>query len=189
MRSLSAILALLLLLPGAASAKVRTVKSIDAVEPGRRVRIEGLISIRGSTPFTLLVLETGDGNEITLKPHTPEIEHELKNLDGLRVAVQGEVLPLLEAALPRLEVDAYDLLAPPGADGSITGVISTESGGCVLTTSEGKRYWIVGGVAPAMCEHAGARLWMVGKKAKQSGGKPPAGSTPFTPTGYGVIEN
>ena|SRR5688572_20276328 len=189
MRVRFAILALALLLPVAAGAKARTVTSIDGVEPGRRVRIEGLISIRGSTPLTLLVLETGDGNEITLKPHTPEIEHELKNLDGLRVAVEGDVLPLLDTALPRLDVDAYDLLAPPGSDGSIVGVISADRGGCVLTTSDGKRYWIVGELSSAMCEHAGARMWMVGKKAKHTDRKPPSGTTAFTPTGYGVIEN
>ena len=190
MRARSAILALALslLAAGAAGAKVRTVKSLEGIDPGKRVRIEGVVSLHGSTPFTILVLETGDGEPVPIQPHTPALQHELTNLDGVRVALEGEVLPLLGPTLPRLDVDRYDILAPPGAGKPITGMITVENDACVLTTNHGKRYWIVGDLTAAMCQHIGARVWMVGKKGKRVDGERPAGSTPFTATGYGVIE-
>jgi hypothetical protein len=178
-----------LLTAAAANAGVKTVRSIEGVEPGRRVRIEGVLSIRGSTPLTILVLETSDGDAVTLRPHTAAIEQELRNLDGLRVAVEGEVLPPWDATLARLDVDRYEMLKPPGGGNPIIGMVGMEDGACVLTTSDGKRYWIVGELAPALCQHDGARVWMVGKKAKRANGNRPPGTTPFTPTGYGVIGN
>jgi hypothetical protein len=167
----------------------RTVKSISGIEPGTRVRIEGTVSIRGSTPLTILVLETKDGEALTLGPHSPGIEQALKNLDGMRVGVEGEVLEPMGPTLPQLRVEKYQILAPAGAGDPIIGLATLENSSCVLTTDEGTRYWIVGELAPALCEHAGARVWMVGKKAKRGDGSRPAKSTPFTPTGYGVIEN
>jgi hypothetical protein len=173
----------------AANAKARTVKNLDGVESGTRVRIEGVVSMRGSTPLTILVIETADDVVVTIRSHSPDIERELKSLDGLRVAVEGEVLPLVDQALPRLDVDRYEMLAPPGAGDPITGVVAIENGACVLTTDEGKRYWMTGDLAPALCEHVGARVWMVGKKGKHGAGTKPSGSTAFTPTGYGVIDS
>ena len=191
MRATWRILALVPVLVAATTlnAKPRTVKRLDGIEAGTRVRIEGVVSMRGSTPFATLVLETADGDVVTLKAHSPDIEHELKSLDGLRLAVEGEVLPLVDAALPRLDVDRYEMLAPPGACDPIIGVVAMENGACVLTTDQGKRYWMTGDLAPALCEHTGARVWMVGKKGKHGGGTQPAGSTAFTPAGYGVIDS
>ena len=186
-RAATAAFALVVLAAAAADAKVRTVKSLDGVDPGRRVRMEGVVSSRGSTPFAMLVLEVAGGEPVTIQPHTPAIQHELTNLGGVRVAVEGEVLPLIDAALPRLDVDAYEIVASGSGD-PIVGMVTLDDDACVLTTGDGKRYWIVGELAPALCLHAGARVWMVGKKAKHTERKPPPGSTAFTPTGYGVIE-
>jgi hypothetical protein len=189
MRSAPAILALVaaLLSAGAAGAKVRAVKRLDGVAPGARVRIEGVVSMRGSTPLTILVLEIQDGEAVSLQPHTPAIEQELRNLDGVRIAAEGIVRPLLDATLPRLEVDRYDIVAVPGGGGPIIGMVSVEGGACILTTDEGRRYWIVGELGPALCEHAGARVWIVGRKTNEAPGNRPENSTVFTPTGYGVI--
>jgi phosphotransferase system HPr-like phosphotransfer protein len=172
-----------------AHAGVRTVKTIEGVDAGKRVRMEGAVSIRGSTPFTLLVLVTTEGEEVTVASQSPDIEQALKHLDGMRVGVEGEVLAPMGPTLPRLRVERYEILAPSGAGEPIIGLATLEKGACVLTTDDGTRYWITGDLAPALCEHVGARLWMVGKKAKRADGSRPAGSTAFTPTGYGVIGN
>jgi hypothetical protein len=179
--------ACLLALP--AQAGTRAVKNLDGIAPGTRVHIEGVVSIRGSTPFTILVLEIADDAIVTLNPHTADLDQQLRSLDGLRVAVEGDVMPPLHPGTPRLRVERYTLLATPGGGDPIIGVVTLEAGACVLTTDDGKRFWILGEVAPALCEHAGARVWMVGKKVKHGDGVKPRESTPFTPTGYGVIDN
>ena len=179
---------IVVLLASAAQAGTRSVKSLDGVATGARVRIEGVLSMRGSTPLTIMVLEVTAAAEITLTPHDEDIHQQLRSFDGLRVALEGSVIPRLDPEVPRLEVDRCELLAPLGGGVPINGVITIESGACVLSTDDGKRYWIVGDLAPALCQHSGARVWMVGKKAKRGEGTRPRESTAFTPTGYGVIE-
>src|SRR5258705_11767186 len=186
MRAAVLIFPLVLLAAGAAQAGTRTVKSLDRIAEGTRVRIEGTLSMRGSTPLTILVLEV-DGAVITLKPHDEDIQQALKSLDGLRVALEGDVIPRLDPEIPRFEVYRYELLAPPGAGDPIIGLVALENGAYVLTTDQHKSYCTVGDLAPALCQHAGARVWMVGKKSKHGEGTRPRESTAFTPTGYGVI--
>jgi hypothetical protein len=178
----------LLLVASSTRAGTKNVKSLDGITTGSRVRVEGALSMRGSTPFTIMVLEVPGASEITLNPHDVDVDRQMRNLDGMRVAIEGAVLPRFDPEVPRLDVERCELLAPPGGGNPITGVITMEDGACVLSSDEGKRYWIVGDLAPALCQHAGARVWIVGKKAKRGEGTRPRESTAFTPTGYGVIE-
>ena len=106
----------------------------------------------------------------------------------MRLALEGAVLPRFDPEVPRLDVDRCELLTAPGGGNPISGIITIENGACVLSTDEGKRYWIVGDLAPALCQHVGVRVWMVGKKTKRGDGTRPRESTAFTPTGYGVME-
>jgi hypothetical protein len=181
---------LALLATTVAHAGTQSVKSIDGLATGSHVRIEGVLSMRGSTPLTIMILEVPDHPmvEITLKPHDENVHQQLRSLDGLRVMIEGEVIPRLDPEIPRLDVKRCDLLKAPDGGDPITGTITMENGACVLSTDEGKRYWILGDLAPALCQHDGARVWIVGKKVKRGDGTKPRESTPFTPTGYGVIE-
>lgn len=179
---------LLILTVANACASAPVVKSLDGLAIGSRVRMEGVLSMRGSTPLTIMVLELADHAEITLKPHDEDVRQELRSLDGLRVVIEGEVIPRLDPELPRLDVQKCDLAKAPDGSTPILGTITMENGACVLSTDEGKRYWIQGDLAPALCQHAGARVWIVGKKVKRGDGTKPREATPFTPTGYGVIE-
>jgi len=188
MRARPWIIFVALLVVHTARADSRDIKSLDGVATGARVKVEGVLSMRGSTPLTIMVLEVPDGAEITLKPHDEDIHVALKNLDGMNVVLEGQVITRLDPDVPRLEVSGYRLLALPGSGDPITGVMTMESGACVLTSDDGRRYWIVGDLAPALCQHAGARVWMVGKKSKRGDGPPPRDATAFTPSGYGVIE-
>jgi hypothetical protein len=172
----------------AACGGVHTVRSLDGIATDTRVRVDGTLSMRGSTPLTIMVLEVPGADEITLKGHDVDIETQLKSLDGMHVVVDGAVMPRLDPAVPRLDVLHCELVAPPGGGNPVYGVISVENGACVLTTDDGKRYWLVGDLAPALSQHAGARVWLVGKKARHADGTKPRESTAFTPSGYGVME-
>lgn len=163
-------------------------KSLDGIATGERVQVEGTLSMRGSTPFTIMVLEVPGAPEITLVPHDADIGRQLQSFDGLRVALEGAVVPRLDPGVPRLDVDRCRLLAVPGGDQPVVGMLTMENGACVLSTDDGKRYWMVGNLAPALCQHAGSRVWITGKKAKRGEGTRPRESTAFTPTGYGVID-
>lgn len=188
MRVRRLILVASLLAAAVAQAGTRSVKSLEGLATGSHVRIEGVLSMRGSTPLTIMVLELPDQAEITLKPHDEDVHRELRNLDGLRVVIEGEVIPRLDPEIPRLDVQRCSLLKAPDGGDPITGMITMEDGACVLETDAGKRYWILGDLAPALAQHSGARVWIVGKKVKRGDGNKPPESTPFTPTGYGVIE-
>jgi hypothetical protein len=177
-----------LLATAAACSGVHTVRSLDGIAIDTRVRVDGTLSMRGSTPLTFMVLEVPDADEITLKGHDVDIETQLKSLDGMHVLIEGAVMPRLDPAVPRLDVLHCELVAPPGGGNPVYGAISMENDACVLTTDAGKRYWLVGDLAPALAQHAGARVWIVGKKARHADGTRPRESTAFTPTGYGVME-
>lgn len=173
-----------------AQAGTQSVKSIEGLATGSHVRIEGVLSMRGSTPLTIMVLEVPDHPvvEITLEPHDENVHRQLRSLDGLRVVIEGDVIPRLDPGIPRLDVQRCNLVKAPDGGEPINGVVNMEDGACVVTADNGKRYWITGDLAPALCQHSGARVWMVGKKGKKGDGKKPRESTAFTPTGYGVIE-
>ncbi len=178
------------LLAATVHAGTQSVKSIEGLATGSHVRIEGVLSMRGSTPLTIMVLEVPDHPvaEITLKPHDEDVHELLRSLDGMRVVIEGEVIPRLDPEIPRLDVKRCDLLKAPDGGDPINGVVNMEDGACVVTADNGKRYWITGDLASALCQHTGARVWMVGKKAKKGDGQKPRESTAFAPTGYGVIE-
>jgi len=175
--------------PVRTDAGVRTVKDLEGVAPGTRVRVEGTVSMRGSTPFTILVVETEVGAVVTIESTSSEIQRDLRGLAGMRVAVEGTVLARIDPNIPRLDPDRYDLLPLPDGTRPIIGVLALEGDAEIVTTREGKRYWILGELAPALHEYVGARVWIVGNKSRRSGEAPPRASTPFTPTGYGVIDD
>jgi hypothetical protein len=171
-----------------ATAGERAVKSLEGVAPGTRVRVEGTISLRGSTPFTILVVEMEGGEVAAIESRSAGIQSELRSLASLRAAVEGTVLPRLDGGMPRLDADRYELLRLPGGERPVVGLLEVEGEACVLTTREGKRYWVLGELAAALREYAGARVWIVGLKSDAPDAPRPKKSTPFTPTGYGVID-
>src|SRR4051812_17734100 len=126
-----------------AGAGSRKVTSLDGLTTGSHVRIEGVLSMRGSTPLTIMVLEIPRQPEITLQPHDEDVHHQLRSLDGLRVAVEGEVIPRLDPEIPRLDVQRCELLTVPGGGDPVTGMVTMENGACVFSADDGKRYWIL----------------------------------------------
>jgi len=175
------------LLYGCGGKSARAVNDLNGIADGEFVRLEGELTLRGSTPFPTLVLETSTGAAVTIDSRSSEIQHELKGLLSMRVAVEGTVVTSTDPTLSRLDAASYDLLPLPGGEIPIVGTLTIEIDQCVLTAKDGTRYWICGDLVGAIREYDGARIWVVGATADTTAAQRPKQSTPFTPTGYGVI--
>ncbi len=174
--------------PGCGGKSARKVDSLDGVDAGKRVRVEGTLSLRGSTPITTPVLEIDSTETIALDSKSPDVLSQLRGLSGMRCAVEGNVLPFVDKNLPRLSVTRYELLALPDGRVPMVGVVSVEDGQVVVTTAAGTRYWIHGNLVGVLTEYAGAHVWVVGDVFDTDAPSRPKQSTPLTATGYGVIE-
>ncbi len=174
--------------PGCGGKRARAVDTLEGVDAGKRVRVEGTLSLRGSTPITTPVLEIDSTETVALDAKSPALLSQLRALASMRCAVEGDVLPFVDRNLPRLSVVRYELL--PMADGKVpmVGVVSLEGGECVVTTDDGKRYWIRGQLAGVLTDYAGARVWFVGEPFDTDSPTRPPKSTPLTATGYGVVD-
>lgn len=174
--------------PGCGGPRVRSVETLDGVKTGKRVRIEGTLSLRGSTPFTTPVLQMEIGPAVALDAKSPELLSQLKGLSGMRCAVEGDVLPFVDQNVPRLSATRYDLLPLPDGKQPILGLVSMENGECVVTTDNGKRYWIRGDLVSVVADYNGARVWVVGDVVDTDARTRPKKSTALTATGYGVVD-
>ncbi len=175
------------LLYGCGGKSARAVNDLNGIADGEFVRIEGELALRGSTPFPTLVLVTPSGAAVTVDSRSSEVQHELKGLVSMRVAVEGTVITSTDPTLSRLDAAGYDLLPLPGGEVPIVGALTIEADQLVLTAKDGTRYWIRGDLVGAIREYDGARIWVVGSAEDTTALERPKQSTPFTPTGYGVI--
>ncbi|HEU4365863.1 MAG TPA: hypothetical protein VFT13_10430 [Candidatus Krumholzibacteria bacterium] len=172
---------------GCGSGQVK-VNDWDSIEEGQRVSVDGVLALHGSTPFTTLVLETEDGPVLTIDSDDDALMTELRGLVGLHCEIDGKVMAPLTPGAPRVAAARYQLLPLPTGEMPIIGILEIDDGECVLATKDGKRYWIRGDLAGAIREYAGARIWIVGDRADTDAPNRPKKSTPFTPTGYGVLD-
>jgi hypothetical protein len=168
--------------------RVRHVESLDGVDAGKRVRIEGTLSLRGSTPVTTPVLETEQGETIPLDAKEPGLLSQLRGLSDMRVAIEGNVLPMVDQNLPRLSATRYEMLPLPNGDVPIVGIVSKEFDQSILTTDTGERYWLHLEALDVLERLTGARVWVTGTKFDTDAKTRPKKSTPLTVTGHGVVE-
>lgn len=173
---------------GCGGGRVKVDDDMADLEEGQRVSVDGVLSLRGSTPFTTLVLETETGTVLTIESEEDALMTELRGLVGLTCEVDGKVMTPLTPGSPRIAASAYQLLPLPSGEMPIVGMLASENGECVLESHDGRRYWIRGDLAGAICEFAGARIWIVGERTDTDAPNRPKKSTPFTPTGYGVLD-
>ena len=164
------------------------VKESGDMRVGQRISVDGLLSLHGSTPFTTLVLETDDGGTLAIDSDDAALMTELRSVVGLRCAIDGKVATPLTPGSMRIAASRYELLPLPTGEVPMVGILEIENGECVLVVKAGKRYWIRGDLAPAIREYAGARIWVVGDRSDTDAPNRPRKSTPFTPTGYGVLD-
>jgi hypothetical protein len=174
--------------PGCGGKRAHHVSSLEGIDAGKHVRIEGTLALRGSTPVTTSVLEIDSTEAVPLDSKKPGLLAQLKGLAGMRCAIEGEVLPFVDQNLPRLSATRYELLPLPDGRVPIIGIASLEEGQCVVTTDKGKRYWIHGELVGVLNEYAGARVWVAGDVFDTDAKTRPKKSTPLTATGYGVVD-
>ena len=179
---------LVMLVAAGCNGKSRPVQSLDGIAAGQHVRIEGTLSLRGSTPFTTAVLEIDSTEVVPLDSKDASLMAQLKALAEMRCAVEGDVLPFVDQNLPRLSATHFELL--PLADGKqpILGITTVEDGQVIVTTDSGARYWIQGDLAAVLREYPGARVWVAGDTFDTDVDTRPKKSTPLTATAYGVVD-
>ncbi len=173
---------------GCGGSRARQVDSLEGIDAGKRVRIEGRLSLRGSTPMTTAVLEVDSTETVALDSKSPELLSQLKRLSEMRCALEGTTLAFVDQNLPRLSVTSYELLALPDGKVPILGHASIEDGQVIVTTEKGTRYWIQGDLVGVLTDYAGAQVWVVGDVFDTDVPTRPKKSTPLTATGYGVVD-
>jgi hypothetical protein len=141
-------------------------KGRDA-KPGDTIYVEGRISLRGSRPFPLLLLEAKDG-AIYMIDTSPKAE-ELKNLDGMAVGVTAKVLPGVKGDAPALSVSTYELLPFPSGEKPVVGVVyATLDLGDVraaLAAPDGTVWIIEGTFESVFLDLKGAKVWIAGDRS------------------------
>jgi hypothetical protein len=150
--------------------------------PGEHVQLTGTLSLRGSQPFPLLVVETDGGETVVVESQT--IEDELRELSGMRVSIEGEALARARGETLVVNALSYRLLALPGGEVPVVGLVLRQEDRCVLESADGKRYWIVGDLAAVIRDFEGAKVWVVGTpSADEEAGE----LIPLRAAGYGVL--
>ena len=153
-------------------------------QEARVVVLRGKVSSHGSTPFSLLLLESSDGKVYSIEPG--EQADELRALADMDVSVRARVIPKAEDQYPGLEVLSYDLLALPTGEVPIVGTI--RSGG--LIEDSNMVMWIIeGDFAAVLKTFVGSKVWIVG--VTQESRLQPDGMTykVILVTEYGVIRS
>lgn len=161
-------------------------ETIDASAEGDRVIVEGTISLRGSMPNPMIILEMEDGVEVWVEGKK-EVRRELQSLSGFRVSIKGK-MKRIKDDLPRVDAERYELLRLPSGEMPVVGMLGVEGEALVLTAGDGKRYWVRGDLVGAIREYDGAKIWVVGSLGDASLPERPPNSVSYWVTGYGVLE-
>ena len=174
-----------LVLAGCGGNKAKRATSFDGAKVGDLVEVEGTLSMRGSTPHTYVVLERDDGGVVIIQ--AGKLRRELRELSGMRVSVEGKVLPSIDGQSPQVDAQSYELLALPSGEIPLVGTVRLLNGQCVLKTADEKLYWIRGEFVDLLKEYEGAKVWVVGPVGDAALPEKPEGSVPIQVTGYGVL--
>jgi hypothetical protein len=148
------------------------------------VHVRGRISVRGSTPGSLIVLEGQDGKLYEVQASA--VGEELRSLDGMNVFVEALVLPGAEQQEPVLSVRYYDLLALPSGETPIVGYVRASQDEVWLYDQNEVAWLISGQFVDVFSTFAGAKVWVVGVTQRKLDTRVSSVRTLFV-TEYGVI--
>ncbi|MFH1756052.1 MAG: hypothetical protein ABIA59_10175 [Candidatus Latescibacterota bacterium] len=165
---------------GCGGTNTRHASDKDLRETGTAVELAGAISVRGSTPATIVILETDD-DEICTMQASP-ITDELARLSGVRVRVQGIIRSPGKDSPMLLEPSDYDILSLESGEMPTVGWIAKAGDNLLLKDKEGIKWLITGDLISILSGFDGAKLWVVGKKQELEESK-----HEISVTGYGVL--
>lgn len=170
---------------GCGGQKAKRAASFEQAEAGDLVTVEGTLTLRGSQPHPLLMLEMESGGDVVIQ--SGDIQRELKRLAGMKVSIEGKVLPSIDGETPLVSALGYELLALPSGEIPVVGVLTVVDGACVLGLADGTRYWIRGEFTELIRDFENAKIWVVGTVGDAALPDKPEGTVPIWVTGYGVL--
>jgi len=162
-----------------------SVEEVDGKVTGDLVHVEGELQLRGNMPHPELILVTASAGQQVLIT-SDELRDELRSLAGMPIAIEGE-LKRKSGDLVRVEAKRYELLRLDTGEIPLVGMLSMEGGECVLSASDGRRYWIRGDLTGVIRDYDGAKIWVVGSKGDAGVPNPTKASVAYWVTGYGVL--
>ena len=154
--------------------------SKDIYKTGTHVELTGTISVRGSTPATMVILETDDDEICTIQ--SSAITDELAVLAGVRVRVEGIVRSPGSDGPILLDPSDYHILTLESGETPIVGWITKMDEDLFLTDKEAAEWRITGDLISILSGFEGSKLWVVGKKREMD-----ASSREIRVTGYGIL--
>lgn len=135
----------------------------DGESAGETIYVEGKVSLRGSQPFPLLLLEARDGR-LYMIDASPKAE-ELKRLQDMAVGVTARVLPDVRGDAPALAIEAYELLALPTGERPVVGIVVGASPDHVTMRVDDGSVWLIEGeFKTVFLGLEGAKIWVVGDR-------------------------
>ncbi len=152
------------------------------------VDVRGKLSRRGSTPFSLMLLQSSDGTTFMIQ--STRIGDELRNLDGMEVAVTGVLVPNDED-VQVLSVMSYDLLRVPSGERPVVGLVFSDARASAQTpvwlVDRNDVYWSLrGDFEDILKEFVGAKVWVTGV-VQRSANTGRASMRTILVTEYGVL--
>ncbi len=147
-------------------------------QPAPEISKTGILSLRGSTPFTTLLFEADSGEKYIVRSNVID---ELKRLSSMRVVLSGRGSDEGEMPFKIFIVRSYELLPMPGGAIPIAGFILVKDIDCRFISVDGKLYTVKGEFSDVLREFDGAKIWVTGEED-------PPSSNIFRVNGYGIIK-
>jgi hypothetical protein len=150
-------------------------------EEEKTIELNGVLSLRGSSPFPTLLLEAQEGHQYVVRSAT--LYDELQRLTGMAVSVECAQAPETYLDLPVIIVNRYTMLPLSSGKIPVVGTIEIKKGACILVDDAGAQFIIMGEFADLLREFAGAKVWVIGADKTEQGEK-----KVIDATGYGLIK-
>jgi len=134
----------------------------DARSAGETLYVEGKVSLRGSRPFPLLLLESSDGKIYLIDPSP--LSQELEQLQEMSVGVRGRMLPEVKMDVPTLSIASYEMLPLSTGQKPLVGTILQATAEGVTMRAQDDSIWrLEGDFKSVFLGLQGAKVWVIGE--------------------------
>ena len=135
----------------------------DGESGDETIYVEGKVSLRGSEPFPILLLEGRDGRVYMIGPSP--LADEVKRLQDLPIGVTAKILPDIRGENPALAVEEYELLPLPTGERPVVGIVVAASlDGVTMRAEDGSIWLLEGDFQTVFLGMEGAKIWVVGHR-------------------------